>query len=93
MAGAGARDCHVRTSPARVRVRPSAGEAGPSPAPPVAGRVANHTRVGHFEGYLAVESRDEVALMEAVWQYGPIAVSVYAGWLCALSAHACMAGM
>ncbi len=93
-------------------------------------RAANHTRVGHFKGYLAVESRDEVrrgrrgggawqgrgphaagdagiraalsplrpmrrapplsapiearahpqmALMEAVYRYGPVAVSVDAG--------------
>ncbi|KAG2496806.1 hypothetical protein HYH03_005213 [Edaphochlamys debaryana] len=39
-------------------------------------RVANHSLVGRFDGYLAVESRDDVALMEAVYKYGPVAVSV-----------------
>lgn len=29
-----------------------------------------------FEGYLSVESRDEKALMEAVYKHGPIAVAV-----------------
>ncbi|GIM14939.1 hypothetical protein Vretimale_17792, partial [Volvox reticuliferus] len=39
-------------------------------------RSANHSLVGRFSGYWAVESRNELALMEAVWKYGPVAVSV-----------------
>ncbi|GIL59439.1 hypothetical protein Vafri_14119 [Volvox africanus] len=42
-------------------------------------RSANHSLVGRFSGYWAVESRNELALMEAVWKYGPVAVSVDAG--------------
>ncbi|PNW80870.1 hypothetical protein CHLRE_07g333000v5 [Chlamydomonas reinhardtii] len=41
-------------------------------------RASNHTRVGLFSGYMNVESRNELALMEAVAKYGPIAVSVNA---------------
>ncbi|GLI71459.1 hypothetical protein VaNZ11_016680 [Volvox africanus] len=39
-------------------------------------RSANHSLVGRFSGYWAVESRNDLALMEAVWKYGPVAVSV-----------------
>ncbi len=46
---------------------------------PYVRRAANHTRVGLFDGYLAVASRDEAALMEAVWRFGPVAVSINAG--------------
>ncbi|KXZ45509.1 hypothetical protein GPECTOR_54g251 [Gonium pectorale] len=41
-------------------------------------RVSNYSLVGRFSGYWAVESRNELALMEAVYKYGPVAVSVYA---------------
>lgn len=49
------------------------------PAPTNRTRASNHTRVGLFSGYMNVESRNELALMEAVAKYGPIAVSVNAG--------------
>lgn len=48
---------------------------------PYVRRAANRTLVGQFEGYLAIASRDEVALMEAVWRFGPVAVSINAGGL------------
>lgn len=37
---------------------------------------------GRFAGYLEIESRDEKALMEALYTLGPIAVAVDAGAFC-----------
>ena len=42
-------------------------------------RADQFERVGQFEGFLSVESRDEAALMEAVFTLGPVAVAVDAG--------------
>ena len=38
--------------------------------------AANHTRVGQFEGFLEIEERDELALMEAVYKLGPVSVAM-----------------
>ncbi|GAX77743.1 hypothetical protein CEUSTIGMA_g5186.t1 [Chlamydomonas eustigma] len=39
-------------------------------------RATNHTPIGHFEGFLEIESRDEEAFMEAVYRFGPISVAM-----------------
>ena len=60
-----------------LNMQVSAGTAHPSSAcpPPVALLVAGCW----LQGYLAVESRDELSLMEAVWKYGPVAIAVDPG--------------
>lgn len=35
---------------------------------------------GHFEGYVEVKSKDEVAVMEALMKHGPLAVGVDASF-------------
>lgn len=47
---------------------------------------APHTRddtthlTGHFEGFVEVKSKDEVAVMEALMKHGPLAVGVDASF-------------
>lgn len=35
---------------------------------------------GHFDGYVEVASKDEVAVMEALWRHGPLAVGIDASF-------------
>lgn len=46
-------------------------------------RASNYSRVGLFEGFLEVKSRDEAAVMEAVYTLGPLSVGMDAceSWL------------
>jgi hypothetical protein len=37
---------------------------------------SNHTKVGQFDGFLEIEARDELALMEAVYRLGPVSVAI-----------------
>lgn len=39
-------------------------------------RASNYTLVGRFDGFLQVEPRDELALMEAVYTLGPLSVAI-----------------
>ena len=43
-------------------------------------RDSNAKITGHFNGYVEVESKNEVAVMEALMRYGPLAVGVDASY-------------
>lgn len=43
-------------------------------------RDTNAKLSGHFNGYVEVESRSEVSVMEALMKYGPLAVGVDASY-------------